>query len=200
MESKFHEELDAIKGKVLDMGVLARQMLKESMVSLSNLDVKVADDVLAKKDKIMEMDENIEHRCIQAISLYQPMAVDVRSIAAYLKLTTYITRIGRYGKDIANVTKELADKPHIKKLVSLNQMAKMVDDVIGTVLRAFEEVKEIDANVLSEQDDNVDFIRYSIFRECLTYMMEDGKNISWSLVILNVVRIMHVRWLKKLII
>lgn len=178
MESKFHKELDAIKGKVLDMGLLARQMLKESMVSLSNLDVKVADDVLAKKDKIMEMDENIEHRCIQAISLYQPMAVDVRSIAAYLKLTTYITRIGRYGKDIANVTKELADKPHIKKLVSLNQMAKIVDDVIGTVLKAFEEVKEIDADALSEQDDTVDCIRYSIFRECLTYMMEDSKNIT----------------------
>ncbi|MEA3457423.1 MAG: phosphate signaling complex protein PhoU [Candidatus Thermoplasmatota archaeon] len=178
MESKLHEELDAIKGKVLDMGVLARQMLKESMISLSDLDVNVADDVLAKKDKIMEMDENIEHRCIQVISLYQPMAVDARAIAAYLKLTTYITRIGRYGKDIANVTKELADKPHNRKLVSLNQMAKIVDDMICTALKAFEEVKEIDADVLSEQDDDVDCIRYSIFRECLTYMMEDSKNIT----------------------
>jgi phosphate transport system protein len=178
MESKFHRELDTIKKNVLDMGLLARQMLEDSIVSLNNLDVKAADDVLAKKDKLMEMDETIEHRCIQAISLYQPMAVDVRSIAAYLKLTTYITRIGRYGKDIANVTKELADKPHFKKLVSLNQMAKIVDEMIGKVLKAFEELKELDAKALSEQDDTVDCIRYSIFRECLTYMMEDSKNIT----------------------
>ena len=178
MESKFHRELDTIKKNVLDMGLLARQMLEDSIVSLNNLDVKAADDVLAKKDKLMEMDETIEHRCIQAISLYQPMAVDVRSIAAYLKLTTYITRIGRYGKDIANVTKELADKSHFKKLVSLNQMAKIVDEMIGKVLKAFEELKELDAKALSEQDDTVDCIRYSIFRECLTYMMEDSKNIT----------------------
>lgn len=178
MKSKFHQELDVIKKDVLDMGVLARQMLEDSIVSLNNLDVKVADEVLAKKDKLMEMDENIEHRCIQAISLYQPMAVDVRAIAACLKLTTYLTRIGRYGKDIANVTKELADKPHFKKLVSLNQMAKIVDEMIDKVLKAFEELKELDTKALSEQDDTVDCIRYSIFRECLTYMMEDSKNIT----------------------
>ena len=93
-------------------------------------------------------------------------------------MNTYLTRIGRYGKDIANVTKELADKPHIKKLASLNQMAKVVDEMIDKVLKAFEEVKVLDAKVLSEHDDTVDSIRYSIFRECLTYMMEDSKSIT----------------------
>ncbi len=105
MRSKFNEQLKKIKDDVVEMGELAQGMLKNSIVSLKNQDIKLADKVYADKEKLMKMDDGIEHRCLQTISMYQPMAKDMRVIGASLKIITYLTRIGRYGKDISNFVK-----------------------------------------------------------------------------------------------
>jgi phosphate transport system protein len=178
MKSRFHEELEEIKREVLAMGNLAREMLKNSVTALVKRDNELADEVLSHKGEIMDMDDKIEQRCLQAISMYQPMAKDMRVIGTCLKLITYLARIGRYGKDIANVAKELSGKPHLAKLVSIPYMAKLADSMISDALIAFE--KE-DISLLEnfvERDDDIDALRYSIFRECLSYMVEDPKKIT----------------------
>jgi phosphate transport system protein len=160
------------------MGELAQTMLRESIVALKNQDLKLADKVYDNKNMIMKMDRDIEHRCLQAISMYQPMAKDMRVIGSSLKLITYLTRIGRYGKDIAKFVKEIADEPHIKKLVSIPHMSKIVDDMISDALSAYENEEPVDIKGFVERDDDVDVLRNSIFRESLTYMMQDSKNIE----------------------
>lgn len=124
------------------------------------------------------MDKKIEEKALQLIALYQPMAKDMRAIACILKMITYLTRIGRYGKDIANVAKELADKPHIAKLVEIPYMAEIVCKMIDDALKAFETEDLSLIEDFSERDDSVDALRYSIFRECIPYVMEDPKNIT----------------------
>jgi phosphate transport system protein len=178
MKSKFHEELKKIKKDVVEMGELSQRMLRESITALKNQDVKLADKVYTDKKKLMKMDNDIEHHCLQAISMYQPMAKDMRVIGASLKIITYLTRIGRYGKDVAKFVKELSDKSHVAKLVSIPHMSEIVDSMIFDALRAYKDGKPVDIKSFVDRDDDVDALRESILRESLTYMMEDNKKIE----------------------
>ncbi len=108
------------------------------------------------------------------------MGKDIRTIGASLKLMTYITRIGRYGKDIAKIALELMEEEHISRLVTIPAMEKEVRSMIQDALSAYEtgDLSDIDPLELSERDDNIDAQRYSVFRESLTYMMENPKYIT----------------------
>ena len=178
MVEKFHEELDKLKEDVLRMGNLAKEMLQKSVEALKRQDSKLADEVVSKKTLLAEMDEKIEKKAFRFIALYQPMAKDMRTIACCLKMITYLTRIGRYGKDIANVAKELSEKPHIAKLVSIPYMAEEVCGMIDDALLAFESEDLSSIKDFEERDDSIDALRYSVFRECVTYVMEDAKTIK----------------------
>lgn len=178
MVEKFHDELKKLKKDVIEMGALSIDMLKNSVESLKNQDINLAKKVYSKKGKIAKMDIEIETKALQLLTLHQPMAKDLRLIACSLKMITYLARIGRYSKDIAKVTIELSDKPHIKKLVSIPHMADIVCRMIEDALIAFEKEDISPIKDFSQRDDDVDELRYSIFRECITYMMEDQKTIG----------------------
>lgn len=188
MRSKFDKELKEIKNLVIEMGELSKEMLKNSIVSLKDKDVKLAKRVYSNKNTLMKMDENIEHRCLQAISMYQPMAKDMRVLGASLKIITYQTRIGRYGKDIAKIVEELSGKSHIAKLVSIPHMSEIVDEMITDALNSYKSEKSIDVKSFVERDDDVDALRESIFRETLSYMMEDNKKIKQGMFYVMIAR------------
>lgn len=179
MVEKFHKELKSLKKDVLKMGHLGRDMLVKAIDALKEEDVETAEWVLSQKVKLEDLDECLEERALRLIALYQPMAKDLRIIACSLKMITYITRIGRYGKDIAKlVVDEFTDRPHIKRLVSIPYMAQLVREMIDDALAAFEEEETSKIDEFADRDDSVDELRYSIFRECVSYMMEDQKVIT----------------------
>jgi len=178
MVEKFHKELDELKKEVIKMGRLAKEMLQKSVESLKELDSEKAQWVLSKKVDIAEMDDKIEDRTLRLITLYQPMATDMRTIACILKMITYLNRIGRYGKDIAKFVSEFEKQGHVKKLISIPHMAEIVTGMIDDALLAFEKMDVSKFNDFIDREENVDDLRYSIFRECLSYMMEDPKVIS----------------------
>ena len=178
MVEKFHEELKKLKKEVVEMGDLAKEMLSNAVEALRDRNKEVASQVIEKKKKIADMDERIEQDALRLIALYQPMARDMRKIACVLKMITYLTRVGRYGKDIAKVAIELADQPHIARLVEIPHMADMVCSMIEDALKAFENEDVSLIKDFEERDSEIDALRYSIFRECITYMMEDAKNIT----------------------
>jgi phosphate transport system protein len=176
MVEKFHTELEKLKQNVLKMGDLATSMLFRSVESLKNLDVEKADAVTAKKEELAKTNVQLEEEALQLIALYQPMAVDMRTIACCLKMITDLNRIGRYGKDIAKITKEIYPGPHIKKIVSIPHMNDIVCKMVYDALTAFTTGDLSLIKDFSERDNDVDALRYSIFRECISYMMEDPKN------------------------
>jgi phosphate transport system protein len=178
MTQKFHDELNELKNDVTKMGQLAKEMLQKSVVSLKNDDINLSCWVQSQKGRIAQMDRDIEAKALRLIALYQPMAKDMRTIACCLKLNTYLTRIGRYGKDIAKVTDELHEIPRMKKIISIPHMADIVSIMIDNVLTAFTTEDLSSIQDLEEKESIVDELRYSIFRECLTYMLEDNKNIT----------------------
>lgn len=178
MAEKFHKELEKLKKDVSAMGHLSISMLLTSVEALKNLDSEKADWVYSKKDSLAKRNIQIEEESLRLIALYQPMAKDMRTIACCLKMITDLNRIGRYGKDIAKIVKEIYPGPHIKKIIHIPQMNDIVCRMVNDALTAF---KTGDISLIkdfSERDDDVDELRYAIFRECLTYMMEEQKNIT----------------------
>lgn len=178
MAEKFHTELKTLKKDTLVMAALGRLMLRNSVDALIRQDRELAATVIARKDEIHTMEVRIEEHCYQLIALNQPMAKDMRVIACTLKVITASMRIGRYGKVIANIVKDISDKPHIANLMSIPHMAELVIEMVDDAVKAYETDDLSLIEDFSARDDTIDALRHSIFREGITYMMEDPKNIS----------------------
>ncbi len=178
MPDKFDKDMNEINNSVREMGNLARSMLVDAVESLKKRDRPQANTVLERKERLYDLDHGIEEKTLKMFTLYQPMAKEMRNLACILKMITYLTRIGRYGYDISKVTMELADQPHVKKLIDIPNMAMIVDGMIEDALNAWETGDLSLIKDFGERDDILDEERYSIFRECLTYMMEDPRTIT----------------------
>ncbi|MBD3228320.1 MAG: phosphate signaling complex protein PhoU [Candidatus Lokiarchaeota archaeon] len=174
----FHKKLIELKKEVLKMGKLAKNMLCESIDALRDLDTELANSVMDRKVDIANYDQDIEKDTLHLITLHQPMAIDMRIIGAILKIITYLTRIGRYAKEIAYIAIKLSDQSHVKKIVHLPQMAKTVGEMIEKALKSFDEMDTKYIENISEMDDVVDEDEEGIFRECVTYMLEDQNTIT----------------------
>ncbi len=178
MSERFHEKLNGLDSDVREMAELSKEMLRKSVKALKDQDAELTGWVLDNKGRIIEMDQQIENKTLRLVTLFQPMASDMRKIATIMKLNTYLARIGRYGKDIATIAADLTDNPHVAKLVSLPHMAEIVVDMIDDAIEVFRTGETSKFESFGEKDDALDAMRYSIFRECLTQMMEDPRTIK----------------------
>ncbi len=160
------------------MAHLGRFMLRTSVDALIRQDNELAASVVARKDEIHTMEVRLEEYCYQLIAMNQPMAKDMRVIACTLKVITASLRIGRYGKVIANIAKKISDQPHIANLMSIPHMADLVIEMVDDSIEAYEKDSIEDIADFSSRDDTIDSLRQSIFREGITYMMEDPKSIT----------------------
>jgi phosphate transport system protein len=175
---KFHEGLEGITRDIYAMGEHALGMLVDSVRAFKEQDLELADQVEERKHQLAFYDRDIEERALQLLTLHQPMARDLRTIATILKMDTYLTRIGRYAKDISKATRKMGDRPHLAKLVMIPKQAELVAGMVRDALTAF---REDDASLIADftdRDDEVDAIWSALFRECATYMMEDPANIT----------------------
>jgi phosphate transport system protein len=178
MAEKFHTELKSIKKDTVAMALFGRTMLRDAVDAMIRQDKDLAAAVVARKEQLHTMEVTLEEHCYQLIALNQPMAKDMRVIACTLKVITASMRIGRYGKVIANIVKEISSKPHLANMMSIPHMAELVIDMIDESVKAYE-TDSIDLITdFSSRDYTIDALRHSIFREGITYMMEDPKNIS----------------------
>ena len=178
MAEKFHVDLKTTKKDTVAMAVFARDMLRTAVDALIRQDPEVAASVVAKKDALHKMEVKLEDHCYQLIALNQPMAKDMRVIVCTLKVISASMRIGRYGKVIANIVKDIADKPHIAHMMSIPHMADLAIDMIDDAIKAYETDSVALIADFSARDDTIDALRHSIFREGITHMMEDPKTIS----------------------
>jgi phosphate transport system protein len=178
MAEKFHTELKTLKTETLGMAHLGRFMLRTAVDALIRQDPELAESVIVRKGEIHDLEVRLEEHCYHLIALYQPMAKDMRTIACTLKVISASLRIGRYGKVIAKVAKELAERPHITNLMSVPHMADLAIAMVDDAITAYESDDLTRIEDFSSRDDTVDALRHSIFREGITYMMEDPKNIS----------------------
>jgi phosphate transport system protein len=188
MSEKFHAELERLKQDTIAMVRLARTMLSDSVNALFLQDCAKAKEVVSNKRPLREMTISLEERAYQLIALYQPMAKDMRVIACILKMITAAERIGRYGKDIANMTKHLQDQPAFAEPLPIQHMADLVTGMIDDAVTSFERENLDRIREFTSRDDTVDALWHSIFRETLTFMMEDSTTITRSTYYIMVAR------------
>jgi phosphate transport system protein len=178
MADKFHSELLDLKQNSLEMANLGRTMLRSAVDALIQHDLSLADFVITRKDEIRQSEIRIEEHCYHLIALYQPMAKDMRNIVCTLKIVHASLRIGRYAMEIAKIVRDVSENPQPANVMSIPHMADLVIAMVDDAIRSYEtDVLSLIEN-FSSRDDIVDALRHSIFREGITHMMEDPKNIS----------------------
>lgn len=174
----YDQDLETLRKELLLMGDLVAKAIEDAVTSLAKQDLALARKVLSDDDIIDGMEISIEDKCMILIARQQPLARDLRIISTGLKITTDLERMGDHAYDIANVTLRLANQPLIKPLVDIPRMAQMAQKMLADSLEAY---TRMDIN-LAEQvclaDDDVDDLYQQVFRELLTFMMEDPRAIS----------------------
>jgi phosphate transport system protein len=169
------EELDRMVGV---MALKSKEAISLAVKSFEKLDQDIADQVIKIDEEMYVLNIAVEKQCLEIIALQSPVAKDLRTIGTYLKVITDFDRIGRYARDIAEVTHHSADKAHFKPLVSIPHIAEMASKMVDLSVQAFLEMDTRLVQEVFDTEDRVDSLYDEIFREVITYMMEDSKKIG----------------------
>ena len=174
----FDRELAGLRDDLLRMGALVEEAVRRSVEALRSRSVEGAEAVIAADNAIDALHLELEERCLMLMATQQPMAKDLRTIAAVWAMTMDLERIGDHAEDIARATKRMADQPLLKPLIDIPRMAEMVQQMLRTGLDAFVQRDVNLAQQMAAADDEVDHLYGQVFRELLTYMIEDPHNIQ----------------------
>jgi phosphate transport system protein len=175
----FDIDLQDLARLVAEMGGLAEKQIGDSVDALNSHDLAMAQRVIALDDKIDMLQREIEEKAILTIARRQPMAVDLRDIVGALRVANDLERIGDLAKNIAKRVGALDDEIELTKVMrGVDHMADLVLAQIKDVLDAYTRRDVDKALAVWRGDEEIDAVNNSLFRELLTYMMEDPRNIS----------------------
>jgi phosphate transport system protein len=174
----YDEHITLLTRKILEMGGLVEQQIAQAIQALVDRDVEHANRVIERDDQIDLMEEEIDQFAIRLLATRQPMAGDLRLITMAMKISNDLERMGDYATNIAKRCERLAKEPPVKPLYTIPRMAQISQAMVKDVLDAYVERDTDKAIAVWRRDDEVDDMFTSLFRELLTYMMEDARNIS----------------------
>lgn len=174
----YHKDLHRLKEDIVNMGNLVGTAIGESVLSLKNRDVEMAQKVIDMDDEIDAVDHEIEENCMRLLALQQPMARDLRLIISVLKMSIDLERIGDLSLEIGVITKMTANVPPVKPLIDIPRMSDICQEMIKDCMKAFEN-KDVElARQIARRDDEVDALFDQIRRELITIMIEEPKKIA----------------------
>jgi phosphate transport system protein len=185
----FHEQLDELRRKLLEMSGHAEQLVDQSITSLLDRDRALAESVIAGDKVLNTLEIEIEQLSISLLALQQPMARDLRSIVGTIKVSGDLERVGDHAVNIAESALRLADEGGaITPSPELEDMARRARAMLRDALQAFTKADGALGREVCMADDAVDALHNSVFRILLTHMMEDARTITPSLELLLVSR------------
>jgi phosphate transport system protein len=177
-DKRYGEELKRLREQILQMGGLVEDQIQKSVKSLVGRDSQLAETIIERDQEVNRLDVEIDDLCIKLLALHQPAGRDLRFITTGLKITTDLERIGDMAVNICERALELNQEPQLKPYIDIPRMARIAQKMIRESLDAFvREDTELALNVC-KGDNEVDQLNAQIFRETLTYMIEDGQTIS----------------------
>ena len=178
MVRHFDRDIERLKEMLLRMGAMVEDAINESIRSLLDRDTSIAERVIANDDAIDQAELEIDQHTVELIAKMQPAAVDLRFVATAMKITPELERIADLAVDVAERALELNREPPLKALVTIPRLAAMAQEMLRQALDAFVRRDAVLARQVIKRDDEVDALTEQSFRELLTYMLEDSKNIS----------------------
>jgi phosphate transport system protein len=177
----FQEELDALKERLLAMGGLAEERVRESVRGLMDRDHGAFEAVLAGDEPINDFHMEVDDRCFKLLALHQPMAADLRVIVAAVKINTDLERVGDLAVNIAEAGKRYLRHAPVKPLIDIPRMGELAQKMLRDSLDAFVRRDMVLAEAVLAADDTLDGLKTQIFRELLTYMLQSPETIEPAL-------------------
>jgi phosphate transport system protein len=174
----YDQQINLLTRKIIEMGGLVEQQLAAAIDALTSRDIDQAARVVEQDDRVDDLEEEIDTLAIRLLATRQPMAIDLRLIAMAMMVSNDLERIGDYAVNMAKAAARLATMPTVKPLYTIPRMAQIAQEMVKGVLDAY--VERDTQKVLSvwHRDDEVDDMYNSLFRELVTYMLEDPRHIS----------------------
>lgn len=177
----FQDDLDLLKTRLLEMGGLAEDRLRQVVAALVSRDAKGVDQVLSGDAAINQLHVEIDDRAFKLLALHQPMASDLRAIVAALKINTDLERVGDLAVNIAEAVVRYHLRPPVKELIDIPRMADIAQTMLRDSLDAFVRRDLALAQSVLDRDDELDMLKTLVFRELLDHMLRDQATIEPSL-------------------
>jgi phosphate transport system protein len=171
-------ELERIRTDILRMGSLVERAIERSVQALKDRDPDLAQQVINDDAEINQLRYDIEEHCLELIATQQPAARDLRMVIAATHLAVELERIADHAAGTAEITRRIYQEPLLKPLIDISIMAKVAQEMIHAALDAFVAFDADAAQKVAARDDVLDGLYQQVFRELLTYMLEDPRTIS----------------------
>jgi len=178
MAVHLQEELIALKEKILKMGALVETQIANSIKCLVETDLSLAEQTIQNDHLVNAMDVAIDEECIRLLALYQPAASDLRFITTAMKITTDLERMSDLSEDICERSIELSQEPLLKPYIDIPRMAEAAQKMVRETLDAFVNKDAALARKVCADDVFIDQLTEQIFRELVSYMVEDSSTIT----------------------
>ena len=191
MQRHFHEELEGVKHTLLAMGGLVEDQIRRAMKALLERDDALAQEVIDRDRQVNTYDVEIDEQCVSLLALHQPAAGDLRFITTAMKIVTDLERIGDQAVNIAQRVLELNREPRLKPYIDLPRMAERAQRMVKESLDAFVARDTALARRVCGEDAEVDALKEQIFRELLTFMMEDPRTIPRAIRVILISRFLE---------
>jgi phosphate transport system protein len=174
----FQEQLEVLKQRLLVMGGLAEERVRVVVEALVDRNPELVDAVLNGDEPLNNMHIEIDNRCFKLLALHQPMAADLRAIVAGVKINTDLERVGDLAVNIAEAVRRYLLHPPVKQLIDIPRMAEIAQRMLRDALDSFVR-RDVDlAQAVLNEDDKLDALKTQVFRELLTYMLQDPGTIE----------------------
>lgn len=182
ISQQFNEELEDVRNRVLAMGGKVEQQLSDAIKALMEGDSQLAAEVINNDHQVNAMEVSIDEECSRILARRQPAAFDLRLVVAVIKTIADLERIGDQAERVARMADELIGSTGInKQFVELDHMARYVRQMLHDTLDVFARMDPEAAIEVARQDERIDGEYESLMRQLLTFMMEDPRNITWTL-------------------
>jgi len=177
----FDEELKDLRERVLKLGCMVENAIRDSVKALVERDSDLAKEVIKKDHLINALDVGIDEECVRLIALRQPLARDLRLITTAMKITTDLERMGDMAVNIAERALELNEEPQLKPFVNIPKMAVLAQSMVRDALDAFVTGCSRLPYEVIKRDDEVDDLTVKNFEELLSFMIQDPKRIPLAI-------------------
>ena len=177
----FQGELEALQGKLLEMGGLAEERVRVVVQALVSRDAAAVEKVLKGDEPINQLHIEVDNRCFRLLALHQPMATDLRAIVAAVKINTDLERVGDLAVNIAEAAKRYIRHAPVKKLIDIPTMGEIAQAMLRDALDSYVKRDTALAHQVLNEDDRLDGLKTQVFRELLTYMLQDPGTVEPAL-------------------
>lgn len=178
MQRHFEQELQDLKGKILRMGGLVEEQVQGALRALIERDSDLARKIIANDRQVNTLDVEVDEECLRLLALQQPAARDLRFITTAMKISTELERISDLAENICERAIELNEEPQLKPYIDVPRMANWSLRMVKEALDAFVNHDADLARKVCMDDDFVDDLTHQLFRELLSFMLENPQTIT----------------------